>query len=84
MKVLESLFRKLCEKLKEDEFLPDHIRKVYENTGISPEQLEIILNELTPLVRHAMTLIVIFNIALIYRPPKKLLFKVLANKIVLC
>ena len=70
MKVLESLFRKLCEKMKEDECLPDHIRKMYENMDISPEQLEIILNELTPLVRHTMTLIVIFNIVLIYKPPK--------------
>ena len=84
MKVLESLFRKLCEKLKEDECLPDHIRKVYENMEISPEQLEITLNELTPLVKHAMTLIVIFNIVFICRPLKKLLVKVLPNKIVLC
>ena len=52
MKVLQCLFRKSCEKLKEDECLPDHIKKVYGNVEISPEQLEIILNELTPLVRH--------------------------------
>ena len=31
---------------------PDHIRKVYGNLEITPEQLEIILSELTPLVRH--------------------------------
>ena len=49
---VRNLFRKLCEKLTEDECLPDHIKKVYGNVEISPEQLEIILNELTPLVRH--------------------------------
>ena len=37
--------RKSCEKLKEDECLPDQIRKVYGNVEISSEQLEIILNE---------------------------------------
>ena len=52
MKVLESLFRKSCEKLKEDGCLPDHIRNVYGNVEISSKQLDIILNELTPLVRH--------------------------------
>ena len=52
MKVLQNLFRKSCKKLKEDECLPDHIKKVYVNVEISPEQLEIILNELIPLVRH--------------------------------
>ena len=83
MKVLEGLFRKSCEKLKEDGCLPDHIRNVYGNVEISSKQLDIILNELTPLVRHAMTLIVIFNIVFIYSPPKKLFLKVLTHKIVL-
>ena len=49
---VRNLFTKLCEKLTEDECLPDHIKKVYGNVEISSEQLEIILNELTPLVRH--------------------------------
>ena len=52
MKVLESLFRKSCKKLKENECLPDHIRKLCGNLEISSEKLEIILNELTPSVRH--------------------------------
>ena len=37
MKVLETLFRKSCEKLEENQCLPDHIRKAYENVQISPE-----------------------------------------------
>ena len=52
MKVLESLFRRSCEKLKEDECSPDQIRKLCGNLEISSEQLEIILNELTPSLRH--------------------------------
>ena len=31
MKLLKSVFRKSCEKLREDECLPDHNRKVYGN-----------------------------------------------------
>ena len=38
--------------MKEDEYLPDHIRKVYGNVEVSTKQLEIILNELSPLVRY--------------------------------
>ena len=37
MKVLETLFRKSCEKLEENQCLPDRIRKVHENVEISPE-----------------------------------------------
>ena len=85
MKVLQSLFRKSCEKLKEDECLPDHIKKVYGNVEISPEQLEIILNELTPLVRHCHDIDSYFQYYFhLQASKKKLLLKVLANKIVLC
>ena len=52
MKVLESMFRKSCEKLKKDECLTDHIRKVYWNVKIYSEQLQILLNELAPLMRR--------------------------------
>ena len=39
--------------MKEDEYyLPDHIRKVFQDVEISSEQLKITLNELTSLVRH--------------------------------
>lgn len=50
MKVLESLIRKSCEKLKEVECLPDPIQKVFENVETSSEQLKIILNALIPLI----------------------------------
>ena len=52
MKVLESMFRQSCEKLKKDECLTDHIRKVYWNVKIYSEQLQILLNELAPLMRR--------------------------------
>ena len=54
--------------------MPEHIRKVFHDVETSSEQLQITLNELTPLVRIAMTLIVIFAISLA---------KVMTDKIVL-
>ena len=80
MKVLESLFRKSCEKLKEDECLPDHIRKVYGNVEISSEQLEIILNELTPLVRHCHDIDSYFQHCFHLQSSKKIVLESIGTK----
>ena len=80
MKVLERLSRKLCEKLKEDECLHYHIRKVYGNVEISSEQLEIFLNELTPLVRHCHDIDSYFQRCFHLQPSKEIVLESIGTK----
>ena len=80
MKVLERLFRKLCEKLKEDESFHDHIRKVYGNVEISSEQLENFLNELTPLVRHCHDIDSYFQHCFHLQSSKKIVLESIGTK----
>ena len=46
--------------------MPDHTRKIFQNRRISSEQLEVILNELIPLVRNCYNTDSYFNIVFIY------------------